>query len=337
MTRQTFLCLCSTIEITRYFVRVFTVDLNKAMWAKPGDPMARRNRLLSPAASCLWCATRSSKRSMHPEAVENWAIASPSSSCWSCFFYDCTSGADLPYFRAFTVGCLEWCCHWDRWNSNTTPIANTWVKVAHFFSTMSLSAPHLVLKNIRIFFLFDNHQRKPHPCKMIETSTMNQVRPPADAGILPHLGLQGKFCRNPLKIRRFQGGHLQSQAWHSERKAERDLCHRHPLRLRGGEFLEDWTPPILLKLPLGSRGLLLLNVLVFSLGMIFEGNPLVGRAAAAANFGFRPSDISDLGGSVLRSVSHAFVHSSLLHSQYLLLFLNFHVLLGLYWERILYY
>ncbi len=144
---------------------------------------------------------------------------------------------------------------------------------------------------------------------MIETAIINQVRqqvrPPGVAGSLHHFGLQDESCRNPMKIRRF----------HGHCRTERDLLHTHPLRLRGGDFLEDWTPPILFKLPLGSRGLLLLNVLVYALGMIFEGNPLIGRAAAPTNFGFRPSDISDLGGSVMRSVSHILLHSSLLHSQ----------------------
>lgn len=92
-----------------------------------------------------------------------------------------------------------------------------------------------------------------------------------------------------------------------------------PCRLRGGggDVWKDWLPAAILRMPCGTRSLLLLNLLIYLVGVAIPDHPQLGAGAAQRLLGLQPAAIwSSPPGSLFqayRAVTHAFVHSSLLH------------------------
>jgi membrane associated rhomboid family serine protease len=89
------------------------------------------------------------------------------------------------------------------------------------------------------------------------------------------------------------------------------------LRGGGGDVWQDWLPAAILRMPCGTRSLLLLNLLIYLVGVAIPDHPQLGAGGAQRLFGLQPAAIwSSPPGSLFqayRAVTHAFVHSSLLH------------------------
>ncbi len=89
--------------------------------------------------------------------------------------------------------------------------------------------------------------------------------------------------------------------------------------------MEDWIPPALLAMPLGTRSIVLFNLLIFALGVSFPASPLVGTASMPTKLGFRPGDLLSSRtrnwSHLYKWITHPFVHSSFVHLLFNMMFL----------------
>lgn len=85
----------------------------------------------------------------------------------------------------------------------------------------------------------------------------------------------------------------------------------------GGDVWQDWLPAAILRMPCGTRSLLLLNLLIYLVGVALPDHPQLGAGAAQRLLGLQPAAVwSSPPGSLFqayRAITHAFVHSSFLH------------------------
>lgn len=89
--------------------------------------------------------------------------------------------------------------------------------------------------------------------------------------------------------------------------------------------MDDWIPPALLAMPLGTRSVVFVNLIIFLLGVSFPTNPVLGAASMPARLGFRPGDVLSSRtrnwSHVYKWVTYAFIHSSFLHVFFNMMFL----------------